>query len=310
VLVSSIMAGGGLLDVWAARDLFGAHSSLNAVRLFQVLFCGGLVVQTFRLNYDQLEYRRLALGGGSPAHVMKRRGAGGQALWPLLGHETWPVFGWFDLRLSRKTFLYFFDALRLSLALATVGFYPRPMLACACVFYFGSFSQLVGLSYVRRKSNLFPFIFATLAAAPSVDAGWRAPVPLWPLYLVLVALCMQYFNAGLTKLRVSGWGWVTSEALQAHTLEECLFKPNPLGMWFSSQTTLCKLLAAFALFFELAYPLALVFPTAALLFGAMGAAFHYGVFKTMKVDFIRYFSPIYFVFAALLADKLGAGAWL
>jgi hypothetical protein len=41
----------------------------------------------------------------------------------------------------------------------------------------------------------------------------------------------------------------------------------------------------------------------------MGAGFHYGVFKTMKVDFIRYFSPIYFVFVVLLADKLGAAAW-
>jgi hypothetical protein len=304
------MASSGLFDVWTAHDLFGAHSSLNVVRLFQILFCGGLVVQTFRLSYDQLEYRRLTIGGGSPAHVMKRRGTDRQEVWPLLGHETWPVFGWFDLRLSRKTYLYFFDAFRISLVLATVGFYPRIMLACACVSYFGSFSQLVGLSYVRRKSNLFPFIFAILAAAPGIDAGLRTPVPLWPLYLVLVTLCMQYFDAGLTKLRVSGWSWVTSEALQAHMLEECLFKPNPLGMWFSSQTTLCKLLAAFALFFELAFPLALVSPAAALLFGVMGAAFHYGVFKTMKVDFIRYFSPIYFVFVVLLADKVGAGAWI
>jgi hypothetical protein len=300
---------GGLPCVWTAYDLFGAHSSLNVVRLFLILFCGGLVVQTFRLNYDQLEYRRIAIGGGSPEHVMKRRGTDRPDVWPLLGHETWPVFGWFDLRLSRKTYLYFFDVFRISIVLAMVGFYPRIMLACACVSYFGSFSQLVGLSYVRRKSNLFPFIFAILAAAPGIDADLRTPVPLWPLYLVLVTLCMQYFTAGLTKLRVSGWSWVTSEALQTHMLEECLFKPNPMGMWFSSQTRLCKLLAGFALFFELSFPLALVFPAATFLYGVMGAGFHYGVFKTMKVDFIRYFSPIYFVFVVLLADKLGAAAW-
>ncbi len=291
----------GVFSIWSADDLFGAHSSLNVVRLFQILFCGGLVLQTFRLGYDQLEYRRLAIGGGSPAHVMKRRKVEPE-VWPLLGHETWPLFGWFDLRLSRKTYLYFFDAFRISLVLATIGFYPRVTLALACVTYFGSFSQLVGLSYVRRKSNLFPFVFAILAAAPGIDADLRAPVPLWPLYLVLVTLCMQYFDAGLTKLRVSGWSWVTSEALQAHMLEECLFKPNPLGMWFSSQTTLCKLLAGFALAFELAFPLALVMPAAAIAFGVMGAAFHYGVFKTMKVDFIRYFSPIYFVFVVLLVE--------
>src|SRR5262249_47449612 len=110
-------------------------------------------------------------------------------------------------------------------------------------------------------------------------------------------------------LRVSGWSWVTSESLQTHMLEECLFKPNPMGMWFSSQTRLCKLLAGFALFFELTFPLALVFPAATFLYGIMGAAFHYGVFKTMKVAFIRYSSPISFVFVVLLADTLGVGAW-
>lgn len=303
------MAGGGLFHLWSADALFGAQSSLNVVRLFQLLFCGGLVIQTFRRNHDQLEYRRLAIGGGSPAHVMKRRAVEPE-VWPLLGHETWPLFGWFDLRLSAKTYLYFFDVFRFSIVLATVGFYPRITLAIACVSYFGSFSQLVGLSYVRRKSNLFPFIFAILAVAPGIDDNLRTPVPLWPLYLVLVTLCMQYVTAGLTKLRVSGWSWVTSEALQAHMLEECLFKPNPLGMWFSTHATLCKLLSGFALFFELAFPLALVVPALTFVFGAMGAAFHYGVYRTMKVDFIRYFSPIYFVFVVLAADALGAGAWL
>lgn len=290
------------LQTWSAEQLFGFHSEINVVRLFQILFCAALVLQTLRRSYDQLEYRRLARGGGSPPHVMGRRPQ--KEAWPLLGHETWPVFGLFDLRVSAKTYLYCFDLFRMSICLAAVGVAPRVMLASACVLYFGSFSQLVGLSYVRRKTNLFPFIFAILAVSPGIDSDLSASVPLWPIYLILVLLCMAYVNAGLTKLRVSGFSWVTSEAVQTHILEECLFKPNSFGMWFSTKPMLCRLLAAFSLFFELSYPIVLVLPWLMFPYGAIGALFHLGIFMTMKVDFIRYWSPIYLVFVVMVVEKL------
>jgi hypothetical protein len=115
---------------------------------------------------------------------------------------------------------------------------------------------------------------------------------------------MTYFDAGLMKLRDSGPSWITCETLQANILEECLFKPNGFGLWFAGNARLCKLLSGLSLFFELSFPLVLVFPALILPYGAIGVLFHVGVFLTMKVDFIRYWSANYLVFAVLLVEKM------
>ena len=197
-----------------------------------------------------------------------------------------------------------FALFRVSLLLSIGGPFPRLASAIAAVSYVVAFSQLKGLSYVRRKTNAFPLILLVFACAPGLDAGLRTATPLWPVYLALVVLTFVYANAGVTKVLASGPAWASSDTLQAYILEECLFKPNAFGMRFAMNRRMCRVLAGFSLLFELSFPLVLIFPALLPLYAIAGALFHIGVYLTMKVDFLRYWPANYMVFVALLVEKL------
>ncbi len=157
---------------------------------------------------------------------------------------------------------------------------------------------------------------------PSALEVWpRRARSVWPVRGVLLLLCMVYFTAGLSKLRYSGPEWADGRTLGFYlgggslrgdeTQQRFIGDPRPseavrfrdgygivdhayvgrpsaLGVWFSGQPLLLRILAGLSMLWELLFPLALLGdrPRNVLLW--LGASFHFGIGVMLRINFVSY----------------------
>lgn len=159
-----------------------------------------------------------------------------------------------------------------------------------------------------------------LGRPPSSARTWRRTSSVWPVRAVLILLCLVYFSAGASKLRYSGWRWTdgrtlafylaggsergageTQRFMAAPTSQNDRFrdgwglvdhayvgKSTALGRWVAGQATLVRLLATFALLWELLFPLALLGKNWQRAMLVLGAGFHAGIELTLRINFLSY----------------------
>ncbi len=124
-------------------------------------------------------------------------------------------------------------------------------------------------------------------------AGESKPDPKygWPLKLLSIVTTLSYMIAGLTKLRVSGFGWATSDTLLNQVAYDNLRKAllgdtySPIGAWAIGHRWLFTPLAFASLALELGSPIALFSKRIGRIwaFGMWG--FHVGVLALMAIFF-------------------------
>ncbi len=144
---------------------------------------------------------------------------------------------------------------------------------------------LLGLQNSMGKTDHFDaivvficLVFAVAKPTPvwSVDGSWRArhrpssPPPAsgeytWPIKSVWLLMALIFFASGFSKLRHSGFSWVTSQNMAIMLVKQHYWASpvNPTlnaGLWIASQPWLYHSLAAATLALELCYPLALLSP--------------------------------------------------
>lgn len=190
--------------------------------------------------------------------------------------------------LSAATIGWLTSAWKAALALACVGLFTRGSAAASFVlglYLFGLDES--ALPRTARNAGFAMMVFLILAIsrcgdALSLDALRRrrpgaGPVSrpsgeyTWPLRCVWVLLAFVMASAGLSKLRHSGPDWVFSDTLATY-LTMADIPPSeggsvlpPLGSWgvvLSRHPSLCRVIAAGVVAFELLYPLALILPRA------------------------------------------------
>jgi hypothetical protein len=156
---------------------------------------------------------------------------------------------------------------------------------------------------VFHTENLMVLHAAALGLTRSADV-WsidarRAPLPApaadarygWPVQLLRVITVTAYFIAGVTKLRNSGLGWVTTDSLRNYIAYDNVRKfalgdtHASLGGELVRHGWLFPPLAAASLAMELGAPLALLGRRLALVFCAAAWAFHAGVLAMMAILF-------------------------
>jgi HTTM domain len=168
-----------------------------------------------------------------------------------------------------------------------------------------------GLVWVTSYASSWGMIFHTenvlvlhvcvLALSPcgdawSLDARRRPPAADderhgWPLRVMAVITTASYLVAGITKLRLSGLDWLTSDILRQHVAFDALRKAalggihSPLGPWLAGQAWPWRPLAAFTLVVELGAPIALMGGRAAWAWAVAAWLFHLGVLATMAIAF-------------------------
>lgn len=163
---------------------------------------------------------------------------------------------------------------------------------------------------IFHSENLLFLHAFVLAVAPSADA-WsldarRAPPPPrvhghgWPLRVMAVVTVLAYLLAGIAKLRLNGWDWVTGDYLRHHVAYDALRKvqlgtaASPIGTAMVAHGWLFPPFAAFSVAVELGAPFALLGRWPGRIWAIGIWLFHWGVVAVMGIPFHYALSAIAF----------------
>lgn len=176
----------------------------------------------------------------------------------------------------------------LSMVFGCIGLFTRPSAAVAStlMFYFQALEDSHGKTHHFNLVMIFVFAFMAIARSGdswSIDRWWKkrrgAAQPIapsgeytWPFKMVWLYTACLLFAAGVSKMRMSGIGYVTSDHLRYILLEQRAyfpewinttpfvnspFFPSDMNLWLAGHPLLCKVLMAGAIVLELTFPLAL-----------------------------------------------------
>lgn len=190
--------------------------------------------------------------------------------------------------------------------LALVGLFTRTSLFLFALGTWFLVSHAYSYADVHHPEALFAIFLMLLPFSPagerlSIDAlihrrrgrhrgsgAARVATAMWPLKLAHVLLAMTYFSTGITKLLSGGLGWMNGYTVQIYTFGDALQSNRPLGIWVAQHHTLCVLLGALTVFFELFFFVSLLVPRTAPFFFAGGIAFHLGLYVTAGQPFFQH----------------------
>ena len=227
-------------------------------------------------------------------------------------------------------------------AMAALGLACRLSLVtlAALNLYLGS--TLNSYGFIAHDTTLPTIFLLVLAFAPgasacSLDAliaarrgrgrDWvrlGAPLPVWPVRLLLVVMALVYFAAGYAKLRETGLEWANGNTLQAYItdpqpapylladpdtsadafrdgvgLESFLYssgRPSPIARVIAGSDLLMALCAATSLFWELTFPIVIFVRRALPWYLLIGVAFHVIVSISFGLHSFYAFALCYVVF--------------
>ncbi len=178
---------------------------------------------------------------------------------------------------------------------AALGLLTRASLAVGTVCYTLWFAVYHSHFAVEHGQVAIAVGLAVLTLAPSGDAYAvdrrirpQPPDPDrddaaagWAIRMIQITVVTAYFVAGVTKLRVTGFSWPSSGALQEVLIE----KDTPVGLWFARHEPIVVMMGWLTLVLEVAAPLVWVNRTLRNLVLAATAAFHVGTIVLLNIDF-------------------------
>jgi len=278
-----------LLEMEELLNVFRATAP-NYTALFGKFFCGTFAL-IIAINFnEQLRYFRT-----KPERIY------GQPQ-KLLGIFRLPV-------LSNNQFITAGCMLIVSLMAVALGIAIRPAILVALVCYFIYFNAIRSLAYVQRKTNIAAIVLIILLISPSISNTVESTGTLWEIVLIKIAIAQMYFSAGLHKVTKDSKGWMSGGVLQMHLLENYLWSDSRIGFRLADNKRLCAFLGIATLVFELSFWLIILFPQLTYFYVAAALLFHIGTFLTMRINYLIYLSPVYFVFftheAFDLINRLG-----
>ena len=258
-------------------SLISQGVAFNQTRLFVVLFCGTLgwqVLLAFPSQYRYFNSQPAKIFGPPPR---------------LLGRFRLPS-------LKSSQFLALGSLLVFSLLLTMFGFLPRLFILVALASFLLYFNPILSLSSLRRKANLIPLVMVVLLLAPGLTAPIDQGTSPVPLQLIKTLVALMYFSAGIQKLRHSGLSWADGTHLQAYLAGHYLWDDNKSALYVAQRPRLCALLSGLVLFFELTFWIILFLPQLVIPYFMTGIAFHFASALTMRINYLKYLSPVYMVF--------------
>lgn len=270
--------------------LFGSVATPNATQMFARLFAAVLLIQLLLNFRDQLRYFAT-----SPTKIY------GQPQ-RLLGMFRLP-------QPNKRWFMALGGVLVLSLIFIVLGIAQRPFMIAALLSSLLYFNAISSLAYVQRKANLAILVLFILVFSPALGRPLESPGTGWELILVKICLAQMYLSSAVQKLKQSGFSWLDGETLQTYLIENYLWSDSRAALMLAQNKKLCAVLSVFTLLFELSFGLVIFFPQLGLYYFAAAVLFHTGTWITMRINYLKYLSPVLMVFLVNLAfelkDKLG-----
>lgn len=257
---------------------------MNIVRLFAILYCGSLSIVVLWRHRQQSRYARL-LG---PFEIPER----------VLGRWRVP-------RLNNRQFHLVGFSFVGCLILAMLQPTARIALAIAIPLYFVYFGQFLGISHVVRKSNLIPQILLILVLAPSIDSPLSVASSRWVLLTIQALLVQVYLSSAYSKLHNTGFAWVSAREQQGILLFHDLCYDLPFSRWLANIEWLCWFMGISAFAFEASFWIILIISKLSWIYAILGILFHLTTWFLMKIDYITYQGPAYWILVvAPLAHRL------
>ena len=90
--------------------------------------------------------------------------------------------------------------------------------------------------------------------------------------------------------------WFNGKYLQAYLLENYLWTDRTSALAVAGKPLLCVLMSTLTLVFELTFWVVIFFPKLIFLYVAIALLFHIGTLVTMRINYLKYLSPVYLVF--------------
>ena len=194
----------------------------------------------------------------------------------------------------------------MSLWLSTMPTFSILGLLSSLTLYFFVFSRIWSLHFVLKKTSLIPcylglfLIYRCLELLPNLnldESAWIASKAI---------LASVYLGAGMHKIKV-WWrrpGYLN--ALQGHLAVSALLRNTKVSGVLIQYPALCRWIFLLTIVWEITMPVICVLPGAvSLVYGVMGLAFHLGTLIVMRIDYLRFYWPVYMVFLADLKLVLG-----
>ena len=209
----------------------------------------------------------------------------------------------------------------LAAALAAAGWRYRLTAPLAAFSFLMITSYRNSWGQLFHTENLASLHLIVLALAPVAATHWSADARrgratsrsadddgAWAIRSMAVLAVGTYFLAGVAKVRISGWGWVSGDTLLHQVTfdnvrKDLLGDPSsPLAAWFVEQGWLMAPAAIASMVLELGAPLALLHRRAGQVWAVSAVGFHLGVLAFMFILFPYHL--LGFAVAPLLALEL------
>ncbi len=144
----------------------------------------------------------------------------------------------------------------------------------------------LSLDYLRRKRKALRGLTHTTGVRPLPDSLARPTIMPWAVRLFQLQLCVIYCSTGIAKLRGHTWWYGTSvhNVLNDVTMSRWSYAQVPLPFWVTAPLTYATL------FFEVFFPLLVLFRVTRkwALWG--GILFHLGIYATIEVGWFSFYS--------------------
>jgi len=280
------------------RQPFQTRTALENLALFKTLFCSALAIN---ITYSMTRHADFTLVRENLSHTL------------FLGMRWLPI-----PHLDHTSQILVGLLFILCLVLAVLGKYTRLVLVGASVTYFFYYGSVKDIGDVFAKTNIFPFVLATLCVAPDIEHAniaalravrfRRSDAPAltfrWPLTLIKGFIVITLFASAKAKLSESGLSWMEGSTFKNVLIWHHLWHDLPFGYWLAQQSVALPILCWGVFLLESSGPIALFSRRFGIIWATSAALFHIACIPTMGIYFIKNFGLVYLVFVDhnLLSD--------
>jgi hypothetical protein len=193
-------------------------------------------------------------------------------------------------------YIIFGICLILSLVAVFLGINPSLFSFFCFLLYFPYFNSVQSLDYIQRKTNLLPFVFLIFVFSSAIHLKTNAQSGIWEIILIKTLLIQIYLSAGINKLKKGGLEWINGSNLQAYLLENYLWYEIPITLKIAQKKAFCSFFSILVLLFELTFIIIIFIPNLTFYFVIFGALFHFSTMILMRINYLKFLSPVYLIF--------------
>lgn len=156
---------------------------------------------------------------------------------------------------------------------------------------------------------LFSLMFVSQISA-SFNTNLRTKIPAYNKDFILLVLTLFYFQAGVSKLYLTGLGWLKGWAFSHQMLSNYLISDSQAALFLGSSPVISQMAGSLVIFFELTFFVCVFIRPLRTWYCVFGLIFHTFIYFAMEINFFTYFIFCYLIFIDWTRQKLRISRWI